>query len=45
MEGEQVHEQAYLLTKVMQEGSLSHNEIYKVEEMQKMNTLQPNSQD
>ncbi len=45
MEGEQAYEQAYLLTETMQEGGLFHNEIQRDEEVQEMNTFQPNSQD
>ncbi len=45
MEGEQVHEQVYMLTKTMQERRPSHNEKQRDEEVQEMNTSQPNSQD
>jgi hypothetical protein len=45
VEGEQIHEQTYLLIETVQEGGPYRSEIQRGEEVQEMITFQPNSQD
>lgn len=45
MEGEQVHEETYLLIKTLQEAGPSCNEIQRDEKVQEMITFQPNFED